>query len=109
MLVADDECLIADVLAKIAEQSEIEVPSEEESFSPAVEPHPDLPRMLVTNAVAALANGYGCYDSLKDAVLFTRLRTPSGARAPFRYARHRGIVPEGREYLGATHGATKSE
>ena len=40
---------------------------------------PYRPALLVTNAVAALTNGYGCYDSGKDAVLFTRLRTPSGA------------------------------
>jgi hypothetical protein len=36
--------------------------------------------MLVTNAVAALANGYGCYDSGEGTVLFTRLPVEMNGR-----------------------------
>ena len=63
-------------------------------------PHPNHPAMLVTNAVAALANGYGDYDSGEGTVPFTRLRTPSGARAPFRYAGHPGNRTRGTRKFG---------
>jgi hypothetical protein len=38
--------------------------------------------MLVTNAVAALANGYGGYDSGEGTVPFTRLPMENGRATP---------------------------
>lgn len=60
--------------------------------------YPDRPAMLSTNSVAALENGYGCYDSGKDAAPL--YRHASSAFVQWRTDAPRHGDPERRQQMG---------